>query len=67
MNRNNAVIDLTGAMNCRDLGGYHTREGRRIRTNAIFRSDRLSELVQDDLEELASYGMRTVVDFRTAA
>ena len=67
MNRNNAVIDLTGAMNCRDLGGYHTREGRRIRTNAIFRSDRLSELVQDDLEELASYGIRTVVDFRTSA
>ncbi|MBM46070.1 MAG: hypothetical protein CL458_12205 [Acidimicrobiaceae bacterium] len=67
MNRENAIIDLSGAMNCRDIGGYPTREGRRVRTNAIFRSDRLSDLIEDDLEELASYGIRTVVDFRTAA
>jgi len=67
MNRQNAIIDLEGAMNCRDIGGYPTSQGRRIRTNAMFRSDRLSHLTQDDLEELASYGIRTVVDFRTQA
>ncbi|HJL98292.1 MAG TPA: tyrosine-protein phosphatase [Acidimicrobiales bacterium] len=67
MNRDTAVLPLTGAMNCRDLGGYPTREGRHIRTNAIFRSDRLSDLTEDDQEELASYGIRTVVDFRTSA
>ncbi|HAX04277.1 MAG TPA: hypothetical protein DCX77_01255 [Acidimicrobiaceae bacterium] len=67
MNRDNAIINLTGAMNCRDIGGYPTSEARRVRTNALFRSDRLSHLVEDDLEELASYGIRTVVDFRTSA
>ena len=67
MNRDDAVLPLTGAMNCRDLGGYPTREGRHIRTNAIFRSDRLSDLTEDDQEELTSYGIRTVVDFRTSA
>ena len=34
---------------------------------ALFRSDRLSDLTDGDLEELGSYGIRTVVDFRTEA
>ncbi|MDP7067377.1 MAG: tyrosine-protein phosphatase, partial [Acidimicrobiales bacterium] len=67
MNRDSAVLPLTGAMNCRDLGGYAVGAGRYVRTNALFRSDRLSDLTDDDQEELASYGIRTVVDFRTSA
>ena len=54
-------------MNCRDVGGYRTVEGRVVRTGALFRSDRLSDLTDDDRADLASYGIRTVVDFRTAA
>jgi len=65
--RSGAVVALTGAMNCRDVGGYRTMSGRTVRTGALFRSDRLSTLSDDDLEELASYGIRTVVDFRTQA
>ncbi|MBM36731.1 MAG: hypothetical protein CL460_06145 [Acidimicrobiaceae bacterium] len=67
MNRDSAVLPLTGAMNCRDLGGYAVGGGRYVRTNALFRSDRLSDLTDDDQEELESYGIRTVVDFRTSA
>ncbi len=67
MNRDRALVVLAGAMNCRDLGGYRTTDGRTVRTGALFRSDRLSELTDDDLEELASHGIRTVVDFRTRA
>tara|TARA_Y100001970_G_scaffold266891_1_gene356159 strand:- start:703 stop:1473 length:771 start_codon:yes stop_codon:yes gene_type:complete len=67
MNRDSAVLPLTGAMNCRDIGGYTADGGRHVRTNALFRSDRLSNLTDDDREELASYGIRTVVDFRTSA
>lgn len=67
MNRDTAVVPLTGAMNCRDIGGYPVADGRYVRTNAIFRSDRLSQLTDDDCEELATYGIRTVVDFRTSA
>ena len=54
-------------MNCRDVGGYRNADGRIVRTGALFRSDRLSELTDDDLADLASYGIRTVVDFRTEA
>ena len=35
-----------------------------MRSGALFRSDRLSTLTDDDLEELGSRGIRTVVDFR---
>ena len=67
MNRDAAVVPLTGAMNCRDIGGYPAAGGRYVRNNAIFRSDRLSQLTDDDRDELAAYGIRTVVDFRTSA
>jgi protein-tyrosine phosphatase len=67
MNREQAIIPLQGAMNCRDLGGYATKDGQVVRTGAVFRSDRLSELTEDDRAELATYGIRTIVDFRTKA
>ena len=62
--RRDAVVVLEGARNCRDLCGYRAANGRRVRPGALFRSDRLSSLSADDLEELASRGIRTVVDFR---
>ena len=55
---------LEGARNCRDLGGYPATGGRHVRPGALFRSDRLSTLTDDDLDELGSRGIRTVVDFR---
>ena len=62
--RRDAVITLEGANNCRDIGGYPAEGGRHVRMGALFRSDRLSALSLDDLEELGSRGIRTVVDFR---
>ncbi len=62
--RTDAVVVLEGARNCRDVGGYPAASGRRVRTGALFRSDRLSALTDDDLSELGSRGIRTVVDFR---
>ena len=58
------MVVLEGARNCRDLGGYPTAGGRHVRTGALYRSDRLSTLTPDDLEELGGRGIRTVVDFR---
>ena len=58
------MVVLEGARNCRDLGGYRAAGGRHVRTGALYRSDRLSTLTPDDLEELGGRGIRTVVDFR---
>ncbi len=62
--RDDAVVALEGARNCRDLGGYDTQGGERVRTGLLFRSDRLSGLTDSDLQTLESLRIRTVVDFR---
>lgn len=58
------LLPLEGAQNFRDLGGYPTRTGRRVRWNRVFRSDSLSDLTAADLARLERLGLRLVCDFR---
>lgn len=58
-------LPLKGADNFRDLGGYLTREGRRVRWGRLYRSDDLSSLTASDLKYLSRIGVRLVCDFRT--
>jgi protein-tyrosine phosphatase len=58
-------VDLEGAFNFRDLGGYETMDGRRIRWGKVFRSDSLARLTQRDQAKVERLGLRLVVDFRT--
>jgi protein-tyrosine phosphatase len=48
--------------NLRDLGGYHTRDGRSTRWGRLFRGDGLHRLDPDDCAVL---GLATVLDLRT--
>ena len=57
-------IELSGAVNFRDLGGYRTEDGRRVRWQRLYRSDSLADLSDDDLDVLASLGLRSVCDLR---
>lgn len=57
-------LPLRGAVNCRDLGGYATRDGRQVRWGRLFRSDSLAELDPTDLAQLDRLGLHTVVDLR---
>lgn len=58
---------LQGASNFRDLGGYRSANGRRVRRGQIFRSDHLAGLTSEDLARLASLGIGHSLDFRGAA
>ena len=58
-------VDLEGAVNCRDLGGYETIDGRRIRWGQVFRSDSLARLSERDHVRVGNLGLRLVIDFRT--
>ena len=60
-------IDLEGAVNFRDIGGYPAAQGKRVRWRRVFRSDSLSKLTDDDHAQLAALGVRTLVDFRLAS
>lgn len=60
-------IDLEGALNLRDLGGWPTIDGRSIRRGVAYRCDRLSQLTAADHETLSQLGIVTVIDFRYQA
>ncbi|MDA0566120.1 tyrosine-protein phosphatase [Streptomonospora sp. S1-112] len=62
---NEATVVLPSAPNFRDLGGYTTRDGARVRAGVAYRSDALHRLGDDDLATLADLDVRRVVDLRT--
>lgn len=57
-------ILLQGAVNVRDLGGYVTYDGKRVRHGLAYRGDHLAKLTDADLTILAGLGLGTVVDLR---
>jgi protein-tyrosine phosphatase len=58
-------VALEGAANFRDLGGYATSDGRRVKWGMLFRSDNLGHLTDDDLAKLSTLGINLVCDFRS--
>jgi protein-tyrosine phosphatase len=61
------VIPLQGAQNFRDIGGYRTADGRRVKWGLIYRSADLSKLTEADLAILNSLGVQTVFDLRSTS
>jgi protein-tyrosine phosphatase len=61
------VLPLQGGRNFRDLGGYVTQDGRRVRWRRLFRSGTLAHLTRADQQLLAALGVRTICDLRTTA
>lgn len=60
-------LPLEGAPNFRDLGGYRTSDGRRLRWGAVYRSGQLSALSENDYKYISTLGLRLVCDFRVDA
>ncbi|MFE9933508.1 tyrosine-protein phosphatase [Streptomyces sp. NPDC005533] len=57
-------IPLQGAVNVRDIGGYRTWTGGRVRQGLVYRSDALSKLTDADVTTVSGLGLTKVVDFR---
>jgi protein-tyrosine phosphatase len=61
-------IDLEGCFNFRDLGGYPTADGLRVRWRRLFRSDALHHLTPGDVERFrGELGIGDVVDLRSSS
>ena len=58
-------IHFRGTDNTRDLGGYRTRDGRRVRWGQLYRSGDLSDLPRSDYDYFRHVGIQEVIDFRT--
>jgi len=57
------AIELEGASNLRDLGGWPAQDGN-IRFGLVYRCASLGRLTERDRATLAPLGLRTVCDFR---
>ena len=57
-------LDVPGAYNVRDLGGYLTTDGKTTRWRAFLRADSLHNLSETTKTGLIEYGVRTVIDLR---
>lgn len=59
-------VPMSGSINFRDLGGYVTADGRRVRWGRLFRSGHMANLGADSVAQFSELGIRTVCDFRTS-
>jgi protein-tyrosine phosphatase len=57
-------IPFEAVTNFRDLGGYPTRSGRRIRWGRVFRSDALHGMTEGDIAMYDNLGLTAVFDLR---
>jgi protein-tyrosine phosphatase len=57
-------IQLQGAINFRDLGGYKTKEGRQVKWGKIYRSADISKLTDADVHTLLQLNIRMICDLR---
>jgi protein-tyrosine phosphatase len=53
--------------NFRDMGGYRTADGRSVRWGTLYRSGTFAEASAADQQVIASLGLHSLVDFRSAA
>lgn len=57
-------MKLQGGINFRDLGGYMTKDGRRVKKNRLYRSGSLSKLTSEDCRLLESLSVTDILDYR---
>ncbi len=59
-------VPLEGCVNFRDLGGYRTEDGRRVRWGRVFRSGHMANLTDAGKHDFAALDIRAICDFRMA-
>lgn len=63
-NPENRILSFEGAVNFRDLGGYRSFDGRRVKRNLFFRSDKLTNLTEKDLAYMQALNIKYILDYR---
>lgn len=57
-------LDWPSCLNARDLGGMPTRDGGRIRTGALIRTDGHHKLTEQGVAAVRAYGVTRIIDLR---
>jgi protein-tyrosine phosphatase len=58
-------LQLSGAPNFRDIGGWRADDGRRVRPGRVLRSGHLFDLTAPDLQALETLAIGLVIDLRS--
>lgn len=58
-------LALPTSINLRDIGGYRTADGKRVRSGLVFRAGSLAELSAADQQALEALGLCSIIDLRT--
>lgn len=61
------LVPLSGGQNYREVGGYPSRDGRRMKRGLVWRSARLNDLTRDDLDLPALRSIAVIADLRLAS
>ncbi len=62
----NQTLGLEGVENARQIGGYYTTDGKKVKDGVLLRSAKLAAATEEDLTKLKeTYNLTTVIDFRT--
>jgi protein-tyrosine phosphatase len=59
------LVRFDTCFNFRDLGGYETDDGRRVRWRTLYRADTLHRLDGPDIDLLLGLGLRSIIDLRS--
>lgn len=59
------IVPLKGFSNFRDLGGYTTKDNRKVKWGLFYRSEDLSDLKNEDLGYFKTLGIKYVLDYRS--
>ncbi|MFC9895436.1 tyrosine-protein phosphatase [Nocardia sp. NPDC127579] len=62
-----AKLELQGAVNVRDIGGYRTYDGATVKSKKVLRADSLEKLTASDIQVLGGYNLKQAIDLRTQA
>ncbi|WP_010096607.1 tyrosine-protein phosphatase [Ornithinibacillus scapharcae] len=57
-------VKMEGSFNFRDLGGYETTDGKRVKNGMLFRSGNLSRITETDKNRLREMGIKNICDLR---
>ncbi len=59
------LLPLTGGRNFRDIGGYETEDGKRVKWGQVFRSGVMTGITDEDYQFLDQLEIETIIDFRS--
>jgi len=58
-------LPLKSVLNFRDIGGYETADGKRVKWGQVYRAANMSRVTESDQRYLANLGIRLICDVRT--